>query len=828
MKNNMIKRKTISFLQKLSLAFLGAIFLFSLDSPVFCMNAGLKVVPQASGLVLYNPSDSYCAAISTNSYWEHPQDILSKACSTSRLDHCFQKGLKFVSSGNTQLQERLPIFIYRLNIDCPEYSESICSTIDVMEKLNSLDFFINTSFSKACVQAWDDGVKATAHCLLTEVKRAKSLLEELLDKNKTFDAIASFKFTHLEHLMQYKQELEDIVSWLYSPQRLALLEKDAQTLETAVLKAFSNNAFKYFKVFKRSFNLQALESLKKVSKALGYDDKEAEVLPITLQNHTLYQAAIHAATPHPNCYWVLPDRLLAGDYPADIDKAVTPKKIQLLLDAGVTFFLDLTQEYERTSQGSVEPYLLHLQKIAHERNITVKYQRMPIYDGGVPSQEFMNEILDVIDTALKNGHTVYVHCLGGIGRTGSVVASHLIRHGMTNTQALEQVAYWWRSVAKSLRHKRSPQTDIQIRFVKCYSDKNQKANQLQSSLEEKNTVKDTVNQLQIAQETLQKELSKQDEQFEIQHVDGLNVIIPDYNPVLLVLQYNVDKAEREEQFEATQWKNRVPRVSKLINEVDADIVGLQEMREMKGTPSVNRFLSEFDQYRYILAFRNPSPKAFGQATLYNPAKFFPLQSFSKWFSDTPDVVSDAWSNNKDAARGSIVLCTQFMHVYQDKIVQNTSPFWIFNVHFELDEGVKTKSAHKLLTIIEEVAQGQPYIVLGDFNFFPPNYNPTAEGEKQRKILTESMKDLGKGARTLAGKEIEGTFIGYEHDRFKSDLKDIITRTDHIFGSETVEKVGLSTLYTKTMLDNEPEELTTRNYPSDHLPLVAKVRLYTTK
>lgn len=159
-------------------------------------------------------------------------------------------------------------------------------------------------------------------------------------------------------------------------------------------------------------------------------------------------------------------------------------------------------------------------------------------------------------------------------------------------------------------------------------------------------------------------------------------------------------------------------------------------------------------------------------------------------------------------------------VHEEKIVKNASPFWVFNVHFGLDEDVKTKSCLKLLQIINEVAGNEPYIVCGDFNFFPDK-----DGNIQRAVLTAIMKDLGHGALTLAGKLVEGTFIGYEHDQFKADLNNMTSRLDHIFSSKTVERIGSAILYTKTMLDNEPQELTTRDYPSDHLPILTKVKLF---
>ena len=286
------------------------------------------------------------------------------------------------------------------------------------------------------------------------------------------------------------------------------------------------------------------------------------------------------------------------------------------------------------------------------------------------------------------------------------------------------------------------------------------------------------------------------------------------------LQYNVDQAMREEKFEATKWSNRHPRVQKLINEVNADIVCLQEMRKLPGTITVNQFLAQFEQYYYELGYRNPSILAFGQATLYNPNKFYCMQTVKRWLSDTPNLVSDTWAVNAagTCGFGYIVLGTQFVPVKDGKVVLNAKPFWVFNVHLGMEEDVKTKSCTKLLELCPSIAQGQEFIIAEDWNFFPDR-----DGHKQRAIMVTKFKDLGAGAKTLGGKLVEGTFVGYEHDEFKADLKNMVSRLDNVFGTAGVIASD-QTLYTKTMLPEEPEELTCRNTPSDHLPLVMTINI----
>jgi protein-tyrosine phosphatase len=66
--------------------------------------------------------------------------------------------------------------------------------------------------------------------------------------------------------------------------------------------------------------------------------------------------------------------------------------------------------------------------------------RIPIRDFSVPTPDALEATLDEIDGELAAGGLVYVHCWAGCGRTGVVVGSWLVRHGMTPHEALARVA----------------------------------------------------------------------------------------------------------------------------------------------------------------------------------------------------------------------------------------------------------------------------------------------------------------------------------------------------------------------------------------------------
>jgi protein-tyrosine phosphatase len=163
--------------------------------------------------------------------------------------------------------------------------------------------------------------------------------------------------------------------------------------------------------------------------------------------------------PIPDSYWVRSGRLLAGEYPGSKDDADAKKKLRRLLDAGVSFFLDLTEEGEY----HLRPYAALVREEATAMGRSVSHRRMPIPDGETPHPEEMRAILDTIDAALEDGHVVYVHCFGGIGRTGTVVGCYLARHGLSGRQALEEIVRLRRGTPDGDR--RSPENDRQEQMV---------------------------------------------------------------------------------------------------------------------------------------------------------------------------------------------------------------------------------------------------------------------------------------------------------------------------------------------------------------------------
>lgn len=167
-------------------------------------------------------------------------------------------------------------------------------------------------------------------------------------------------------------------------------------------------------------------------------------------------------------YWVEEDRLLAGEYPAHYDTERTRQRIDALLQAGFDTFIDLTKPEETVA------YVRLLLDEAKVYDVKVKHHRFAIGDFGLPTPKLMLQILDTIDAELAAGKKVYLHCWGGIGRTGTTVGCYLVRRGRSGEEALRQLAEWWKRVPKSIIHTASPETREQAEFVLHWAEHEKK------------------------------------------------------------------------------------------------------------------------------------------------------------------------------------------------------------------------------------------------------------------------------------------------------------------------------------------------------------------
>ena len=116
--------------------------------------------------------------------------------------------------------------------------------------------------------------------------------------------------------------------------------------------------------------------------------------------------------------------------------------------------------YARPFVGYEEP----MTAIAESMGIKVYFDRMPIVDLSVPTIPEMKVILDRIGESIKYDQPVYLQCLGGIGRTGTVVGCYLIRHGIAGPREVLSRIQDLRTSTED-RYRRSPETEEQREMV---------------------------------------------------------------------------------------------------------------------------------------------------------------------------------------------------------------------------------------------------------------------------------------------------------------------------------------------------------------------------
>lgn len=83
------------------------------------------------------------------------------------------------------------------------------------------------------------------------------------------------------------------------------------------------------------------------------------------------------------------------------------------------------------------------------RKHDVSFISYPIPDRGVPSNpSSLSNLLETIHQHLQDGKGVLVHCRQGIGRTGLIAASLLVREGMEPESAIREIALGQESCLK--------------------------------------------------------------------------------------------------------------------------------------------------------------------------------------------------------------------------------------------------------------------------------------------------------------------------------------------------------------------------------------------
>lgn len=179
----------------------------------------------------------------------------------------------------------------------------------------------------------------------------------------------------------------------------------------------------------------------------GNNVKTENFEPMPAGNRPLYQSyEVHAN-----------GIIYAGEYPGDKDGKLARQKIEQMHHFGIRHFIDLTEE------GELRPY-------SHLLPADTTYTRFPIADCGAPkSIESVQRLLLRIEELKNMNGYVYVHCWGGVGRTGTIVACYLSQNWEEPdlNLVLDALRRNFSEMPKSA-YKKTPETKEQIDFIERF------------------------------------------------------------------------------------------------------------------------------------------------------------------------------------------------------------------------------------------------------------------------------------------------------------------------------------------------------------------------
>jgi atypical dual specificity phosphatase len=123
----------------------------------------------------------------------------------------------------------------------------------------------------------------------------------------------------------------------------------------------------------------------------------------------------------PNFSWLFENKLAAMPYPESEDA------FTLLYRIGVKALLNLSEE--------PLPYKT-------SKTIGILIRHIPVADYTAPTLEQVQEAVVMISSCLDRNMPVVVHCMAGLGRTGTILACYLVSMEMPANNAISNIREW--------------------------------------------------------------------------------------------------------------------------------------------------------------------------------------------------------------------------------------------------------------------------------------------------------------------------------------------------------------------------------------------------
>jgi endonuclease/exonuclease/phosphatase family metal-dependent hydrolase len=261
--------------------------------------------------------------------------------------------------------------------------------------------------------------------------------------------------------------------------------------------------------------------------------------------------------------------------------------------------------------------------------------------------------------------------------------------------------------------------------------------------------------------------------------------------IIRVMTYNIRFAGDEQVEGINAWSKRKSLVASMIRFHRAEIVGLQEALKLQ----LDDLVDLLPDYAWVGVGRDDGAEG-GEfsAIFFNRKRFEILNHSTFWLSDTPEKPSKGW----DAAFPRVVTWAKM------KDTQTDRTFYLFNTHLDhRGKQARLQSVVLLKNKVAELAGELPVIITGDFNFRPES--------EEYKIITENSRGDFADAMVVSRYEHHGSYVTFND--FGRSIVDG-NRIDYIFVRNGVGVVQHGIL----------ADTFEGRFPSDHMPVVADVRI----
>ena len=254
---------------------------------------------------------------------------------------------------------------------------------------------------------------------------------------------------------------------------------------------------------------------------------------------------------------------------------------------------------------------------------------------------------------------------------------------------------------------------------------------------------------------------------------------------LTVMSFNIRYGTAKDGENA--WPVRQAMVFDVIRDQDADVIGLQEALDFQ----IDEILDAAPAYASIGVGRDDGA-ARGEfaAILFRKKRFRIADAGTFWFSDTPAVVaSKSWGNNITR------ICT-----WARLIDRDGRGFYVYNVHLDHESQPSRERSTQLLRarVDARPVRTDPVVITGDFNV----------GEENPAIATLIGPFVDTFRVVRPTEKPSGTFTAFKVGTVDGEKIDYVLaqpRTDVLSADIVRFSRG-------------------GRYPSDHFPVVARIRL----